>query len=164
MQREEYDVDIRPAAPADASRIASVMRESFVEYESLYTPAGFSATTPTADQVRRRMVEGPVWVASHEGVIVGTVSAVTKGDAVYVRGMAVLPSSRGRKIGEALLKQVEDFASRRGYARLFLSTTPFLSRAIRLYERCGFRRSGEGPHELFGTPLFTMVKSLEPAD
>jgi short-subunit dehydrogenase len=40
-----------------------------------------------------------------------------------------------------------------------LSTTP-LTRAISLYEQYGFRRSDEGPNNLFGTPLFTMVKVL----
>jgi hypothetical protein len=44
---------------------------------------------------------------------------------------------------------------------LLLSTTPFLSEAIKLYERSGFRRSTEGPRELFGTPLFTMEKQLK---
>jgi hypothetical protein len=41
-----------------------------------------------------------------------------------------------------------------------VSTTPFLLRAITLYERCGFRRTGDGPEDLSGTPLFTMEKTL----
>jgi GNAT superfamily N-acetyltransferase len=110
-----------------------------------------------------RIDEGPVWVALRDGAIVGTVSALPKGEALYVRSMAVLPTARGHGIGELLLERVESFALEHGYKRLFLSTTPFLDRAIRLYEHWGFRRSDEGPHDLFGTPLFTMVKTLEPA-
>jgi len=52
----------------------------------------------------------------------------------------------------------------RGCKRLYLSTTPFLHSAIRLYERCGFRRTDEGPHDLFGTPLFTMEKGVSAGD
>ena len=148
------------AIPNDASSIALVLYQSFVEYRSSYTDEGFSATTPTADQIQTRMKEGPVWVALHENAIVGTVSAVPKGEALYIRGMAVLPTARGQGVGELLFRHVESFASAQGHKRLFLSTTPFLARAIRLYENLGFRRSSEGPHDLFGTPLFTMLKSL----
>jgi ribosomal protein S18 acetylase RimI-like enzyme len=53
-----------------------------------------------------------------------------------------------------LLAQVEMFARRHGDRRLTLSTTPFLTGAIQLYERAGFRRVEEGPDDLRGTPLF----------
>jgi GNAT superfamily N-acetyltransferase len=108
------------------------------------------------------MKEGPVWTAVQTGTIVGTAAAVPRGEDLYIRGMAILPSARGQRIGELLLEHIESFASVRGYKRLVLSTTPFLTRAIRLYEHFGFRRSPEGPHDLFETPLFTMVKNLEP--
>jgi len=87
------------------------------------------------------MNEGPVWVAVEERAIIGTASAVGKAESLYIRGMAVLPSARGQKVGELLLLQIESFASAEGYKSLVLSTTPFLTRAIRLYERAGFRRS-----------------------
>jgi len=109
------------------------------------------------------MGEGSVWVAPCGEAIVGTVSAVPKDEDVYVRGMAVLPSARGRGIGGSLLSQVEEHAIARGHRRLLLSTTPFLTDAIELYGRSGFRRSDEGPHDLLGTPLFTMVKVLGPS-
>jgi GNAT superfamily N-acetyltransferase len=106
------------------------------------------------------MTEGPVWVVIRDQAIVGTASAVSQGEYLYVRGMAVLPNARGQKIGALLLAHIESFASANGFTRLFLSTTPFLSSAIRLYERFGFRRIDDGPHDLFGTPLFTMEKLL----
>jgi GNAT superfamily N-acetyltransferase len=74
--------------------------------------------------------------------------------------MAVLPSERGQGFGQLLLQATEDFARQAGCRRLYLSTTPFLHRAIRLYERFGFQRTHEEPHELFETPLFTLVKTL----
>ncbi len=160
MERNSAGVHIRLAVSDDVAQIASVLYESFREYKSSYTDDGFAATTPDSEQILSRIKEGPVWVALHDGAIVGTVSAVDKGDALYIRGMAILPSARGQRIGELFLKQIESFASVHSYKRLVLSTTPFLTRAIRLYEHSGFSRSNEGPHDLFGTPLFTMVKSL----
>jgi GNAT superfamily N-acetyltransferase len=142
--------------------IASVLNEAFAEYRSLYTDEGFAATTPNSDQIERRMLEGPVWIALRDDDAAGTVSVVLRGEELYIRGMAVLPSSRGLHLGELLLKHAEDFALGHNCKRLILSTTPFLLRAIRLYERAGFERTTDGPHDLFGTPLFTMVKNLSP--
>jgi GNAT superfamily N-acetyltransferase len=148
------------AGPEDAPVIAAVLHASFLEFKSVYTQGGFAATTPGAEQVLARMREGPVWVALHEGVVMGTVAAVVKDESVYVRGMAVLPAARGSGAGTALLQQVEGWSAGQRCGRIFLSTTPFLNSAIRLYERFGFRRTNDGLHDLFGTPLFTMEKTL----
>ena len=153
-------VQIRLAEPDDATAIAGVIYESFVEYKALYTDQGFAATTPGKERIEARMREGPVWMASRDGVTVGTVSAVARGGAVYIRGMAVGPVARGSGAGSALLKQVERWAATERATRIFLSTTLFLESAIRLYENFGFRRTSDGPFDLFGTPLFTMEKNL----
>lgn len=87
-----------------------------------------------------------------------------KGEAVYIRSMAILPHARGQGIGRLLLEAAEHYAGERGCRRLFLSTTPFLGRAIGLYEHLSFRRTDDGPHELSGTPLLTMEKLLMPGD
>jgi GNAT superfamily N-acetyltransferase len=155
-------IDIRRAAPEDASVIAQVLLDSFVEFRSLYTKGGFSATTPAPEEILARMREGPVWIASRENKVLGTVAAMVKGKAVYIRGMAVSPSARGSGTGTALLQHVENWAAAQGCVRLILSTTPFLSSAIRLYERSGFTRTDEGPHDLHGTPLFVMEKNIPP--
>lgn len=131
-----------------------------MEFEGLYTPDGFAATTLKAELVLARMTEGPVWLAFREGKVLGTVAAVINGRSVYMRGMAVLPAARGWRVGSRLLEQVEEWAAGEGCSGVFLSTTPFLSAAIRLYERLGFRRTEDGAHDLFGTPLFTMEKNL----
>ena len=154
---------IRRADPADAIAIASVLLRAFEDYRPQYTEGGFAATTPDAAEVARRMDEGPCWIAIDE-TCVGTVAAVPRNGELYVRSMAVLPKTRGRGIARALLDEVERYASAERFAELVLSTTPFLHAAIQLYERAGFVRTDEGPHELHGTPLFTMRKSLPRRD
>jgi GNAT superfamily N-acetyltransferase len=140
--------------------VASVLKKAFMEYESLYTKEGYAATTPEAAMILRRMQEGPLWVANYKKQIVGTAAAVSKETGLYIRGMAVLPTARSHGLGRLLLEEIKLFAAQHGCRRLFLSTTPFLNRAIRLYEGFGFHATKEGPHELFGTPLFTMEKAL----
>src|SRR2546428_2610144 len=156
-------VPIRRATDKDADAVARVLKEAFAELERLYTRAGYDATAPDAAQVRERLAEGPTWLAEDGGAIVGTVSAVARDGGVYVRSMAVTPAARGRRVGLHLMRQVELFAVSRSAARLYLSTTPFLFSAIRLYESLGFRRTGEPPDDLFGTPLVTMAKPLRRA-
>jgi len=154
---DSSEVQIRAGVPKDAAAIALLLFASFSEYKSLYTDEGFAATTPGHDQILKRMSEGPLWVATINDEMVGTVSVVQQDEEIYIRGMAVLPTMRGKRIGELLLEQVENWAGAH-CKRLFLSTTPFLTSAIRLYERVGFRRTDCGPHDIFGTPLFTMEK------
>jgi len=151
---------IRLAGPEDAGAIAAVLHEAFVEFKPLYTEEGFAATTPNADQVATRIIEGPVWVAVHQAVLLGTAAAVIKGASVYIRGMGVIPAARGSGTGSRLLQQIEAWAISQRITALFLNTTPFLHSAIRLYEKSGFRRMDREPHDLFGTPLFTMEKTI----
>ena len=152
---------IRLAASSDASAVANLIFQSFLEYKSSYTDEAFAATCPSSIEVENRLAEGPVWIAVEDETVVGTVSGIPVGNALLVRSLAVLPNERGQGTGELVLDQVENYAYKNGYTRLVLSTTPFLTPAIRLYEQCGFRRSNEGPNNRFGTPIFTMGKELK---
>src|SRR5260370_37445008 len=153
---------IRLAASSDASAVANLIFQSFLEYKSFYTDEAFAATCPSSTEVENRLAEGPVWIAVENETVVGTVSGVPIGNALLVRSLAVLPSERGQGTGELLMDQAKNYAYENGYTRLVLSTTPFLTPAIRLHEQCGFRRSSEGPSDRLGTPILTIVKDLKP--
>ena len=156
-------MQIRRATAVDGEAVAYLLRDAFREFERFYTREGYAATTPDPTTVRERLKEGPTWIAEKDGHAVGTVSAVLRDGAVYVRSMAVTPGARGQRVGHALMDEPFQLAVERKAARLFLSTTPFLFSAIRLYESLGFRRTGEPPHDLFGTPLVTLAKPLRPS-
>jgi len=155
-------VRIRRAKQCDSAVIELLIRESFSEHESAYTPEAFHTATPAKHEIEDRIKHWAVWVAVHANVIVGTVSAHSEGHAMHIRSMAVHPSMRGKGIGKLLLEQVEDFACANGYKRLILNTTPFMNRAIRLYEGFGFGFTGT-EQNWFGTRLRTMTKQLTPA-
>ena len=153
-------ISVRQAVEGDAAEIASVLFLSFKEFQPNYTATAFQVTTPGDQEVRFRMKEGPIWIALCNGDVLGTVSVTRKEKSLYVRGMAVHPNGRRKGIGRLLLNHVENFAIANSYGRMVLSTTPFLTSAIRLYEDFGFKRIAEGPNDLFGTPLFSMEKIL----
>ena len=161
MVETESPVVLRTATFDDATSIVAVLVQSFIEYKAVYTAGGFAATTPDTEEVRRRMTEGPTWVAVQDSEIVGTVAVVPSGERLYIRSMAVIPSARGQNIGVKLLRHIEDFASANNYKRLFLSTTPFLSRAIKLYQQLGFVLSDQQIEDLHGTPLLRMEKEFD---
>ena len=162
MEHAQAGLSIRLATAEDSSSIASLLNESFKEYRRLYTRAAFAATTPSSEVILVRLKEGPIWVAVSDGTIMGTVSMVNRPKGMYIRSMAIRPRVQGRGIGWALLECVEDFARSNGCRRLFLSTTPFLKPAIRLYRCFGFQPTAEGPHDLHGTRLLAMEKELPP--
>jgi ribosomal protein S18 acetylase RimI-like enzyme len=172
---EEFE--IRTATQEDAAAIAAVLAAAFVEYEPLYTTEGYAATTPGEAVIKNRFTEGKTWIAEVAGRVVGTVSVVPQAESstqreplthrksvaqpesLYIRSMAILPEARGHRLGEHLLSEIEHYAFAQGFRRLTLSTTPFLDRAIRLYEKFGFTRCGSD--DLFGTPLITMAKEIK---
>jgi ribosomal protein S18 acetylase RimI-like enzyme len=149
---------VRPATPEDAADIAFVLAEAFREYKRFYTSEGYRATTPSAEQIEQRFCHESILVAVSGEEIIGTVTTVPQESDLYIRSMAILPKARGQKLGEDLLVEVENFALAKRYKRLVLHTTPFLDRAIRLYEKFGFVRVGVD--DLHGTPLITMTKVL----
>ncbi len=166
MLRDEYEFKIQTEQPSiriavseDSEVIVSVLAESFAEHKSSYTLQAYEATVPTVEEIKARFGEGKIWVALNNNEIVGTVSVVPKKDSLYIRSMAILPEARGTRIGERLLREIEDYAIVHNYRKLSLNTAPFLKRAVRLYEKFGFVQ--QGSDDLFGTLLLTMVKNLE---
>jgi GNAT superfamily N-acetyltransferase len=160
---EAVPAEIRLARLDECEGIAALLDEAFREHRPEYTTGAYAATTPTAETLRGRFDEGPVWVALRGGEIVGTVAAVIREGSLYVRSMAVLPTARGGRIGTRLLDRAEEYARVHGITRLYLSTTPFLHRAISLYRSYGFGFNGEEP-DLHGTPLRVMEKWLLTAE
>ena len=73
--RPSLKIQIREAGPQDVPAIAKVLYGSFLEFESFYTPEGFEATTPNANQIKARMREGPLWIACRANRLLGTVPA-----------------------------------------------------------------------------------------
>ncbi|MBV9449804.1 MAG: GNAT family N-acetyltransferase [Streptosporangiaceae bacterium] len=59
-----------------------------------------------------------------------------------IAGLAVIPDARGRGVASALLAAAEQHARDHGARKLSLRVLSSNDAALRLYERCGFRREG----------------------
>ena len=152
---------IRMSTPSDADAISEVLRAAFTPFKDGCTAGAFKAITPTADEIRERYNEGPIWVAIRGDQIVGTVSTVPEPEWLYIRSMAVRPGAQGGGIGYRLLDAVEKYGIENGFNRLFLYTSDFLVGALQFYERCGFVRGKATLAEQWhGTPGWEVSKKI----
>jgi ribosomal protein S18 acetylase RimI-like enzyme len=82
-----------------------------------------------------------VILASIDAKLVGYVNPVIDGREAWIGGVGVVPSQRGRGIGERLMNAAEEFCRSRGVADIFLEVIEGNIRAQRLYERLGYERT-----------------------
>jgi GNAT superfamily N-acetyltransferase len=144
----------------DCGAVAGILAQAFEPYRSQYTPAAFEATTLSANRVGTRFEEGPVWLAFLTGVPVGTLSAMYRSGSLYLRSLAVIPTAQRNGVAGALIAEAERFARSAAIEHMWLTTTPFLTGAIRLYKRAGFRLSPDSIEPLFGTTLLKLEKNI----
>lgn len=152
---------IRRATPFDSTGILACLRAAFEPYQTSYTPAGYEDTILTAETLSRRFQFMSIFVAVDEaGAIIGTIgcNAVGHGDG-HLRGMAVLAAWQGAGVADSLLEAAENELRTLGCQRVTLDTTAPLRRAIRFYEKHGYRATGTVAG-FFGMPLYEYAKSL----
>jgi ribosomal protein S18 acetylase RimI-like enzyme len=155
------DITVRKATPADARMIVACLRVAFEPYRSSYTPEAFADTVLSPETIQQRLASMCIFVAINtDGDVLGTIGcAVVDGQEGHLRGMAVLPEWQGRGIAEQLLRAAEAEITSRKCSRITLDTTEPLLRAMRFYERHGYRASGK-VSDFFGMPLHEYCKEL----
>ena len=86
---------------------------------------------------------GAVWVALHQGEVVGSIAMRKLADgSAELKRMYVRPGLRGLGLGRRLLDTGLGWAREQGASRVVLDTTEGMKAARRLYQRAGFRRTG----------------------
>ncbi len=153
---------IRKAGSADTQGILECLRLAFEPYRLQYTPAAFEDTVLTPKTLEQRLADMCVFVAaSSAGLIIGTIAyKLAETREGHIRGMAVHPDWLGSGAALRLLEAVESALRSQGCSRISLDTTQPLQRAIRFYERNGFRATGKVT-DFFGMPLYEYLKRLE---
>src|SRR5262249_25974913 len=94
-------------------------------------------------------VDNVTFVAEHDGRWLGIVTGLARDPDVpddprpEIVGMFVAPEARGRGVGAALVDAVVGWARARRATGLTLWVTATNTPALALYERCGFKPTGE---------------------
>ena len=100
------------------------------------------------------------YTARENGEVLGTGAVALYPDFAEVKSMFTTETARGKGVGAALLRQIEDTARAAGLPVLKLETGTTLHAAHRLYARHGFLPCGAfPPYEASGSSVF-MEKRL----
>ena len=96
------------------------------------------------------------WVAATSDDLIGWMRT----SDCWLEDLWVPRSSWGQGVGSALLARAEQEIAARGIATAHLSVIASNARAIAFYERRGWQRLREVPHELLSIPRVELTKSV----
>jgi len=151
----------RRAVPDDADGVLDCLRSAFEPFRARYTKPAYQGTVLTRESIAERFNTMTVFVAEDgSGTVIGTIACcrVTPEQGL-IRGMAVLPEWQGRGVAEQLVRCAENELRKNGCTSATLGTTEVLARAMRFYERMGYRRTGRSS-DFYGMPLHEYAKRL----
>ena len=97
--------------------------------------------------------------------IAGTVSLrKIREDAGEIKRMYVKPKFRGKKLGNLLIEEVIEISKGNKFTKLYLDTAQFMSSAISLYKKYGFKETTSYPESVLPKGLLKkmifMMKEL----
>jgi len=103
-----------------------------------------------------------IWLAEAEGRIVGSIAVIGKGEGIaQLRWFILHPDYRGAGLGKQLFQQAMAYGREKGLRQMFLETTDDQETAIRMYEKSGFRKTGEHANEAWGVRHIERTYTLE---
>ncbi len=111
-------------------------------------------------------VEKTLFIAEEQGRWLGVVGAFVRVNPLEVQliSMWVDPSARGRGVAQQLIRAVATWAAGRGSARVVLFVQEANTPAQQLYERAGFRLTGDRAPAAGGRSAFKLVLAAPVAD
>lgn len=141
--RRDAALTVRPATRADAPGVVALIGRVYQEYGFVYVP---EVEVPDLFRFARHYAppRGAFFVVREGDVVVGSVGVERLDDACAELHRLYLDARlRGRGTGRALVEAVLDWCRAQKIGRLVLWSDTRFVQAHRLYERMGFRRTGE---------------------
>lgn len=157
----ENDIIVREAKGNEAPEIHDVLTEAFTQYQEDYTKEAYIITVVSTEETKRRLddTDKIVLVALRQDKIIGTATVDISANTYYLQSMAVRPGVQQKGIGMMMLKKIEEYARGKGVAKMTLECYEPLTKAIGLYKKFGFKRTGKS-RSYHGIVIFEMEKEL----
>jgi ribosomal protein S18 acetylase RimI-like enzyme len=161
----DSDVTVRAAESKDIREIHSILAEAFAPYRKRYTEKAYNVTVVSKKEIENRLNDqnALILVAQLHKDIVGTAAIKMYSDNLYLQSMAVRPGVQRKGIGMLILGEIEKRARETGVDELSLECYEPLTKAIRVYEKFGFRKTGRR-RPYYGITIFEMKKNIRRVD
>ena len=102
--------------------------------------------------------DGRLLLVEVDGEIAGTISLrKIIDDAGEIKRMYVKPKFRGKKLGNLLIEEIIEISQRNEYSKLYLDTAHFMSSAISLYKKYGFKETTSYPESVLPQGLINKM-------
>ena len=140
MKVNYRDFVIRDWEQCDRIAAADVIHSVLNQYNLGWEPLGADRDVLEVEECYLA-TGGEFWVVELQGQIVGTSAyyPVSRGNnAVEIRKMYLLSSSRGQGLGKFLLQKLEDAITARKFEQIWIETASVLVEAVKLYESSGY--------------------------
>ena len=90
--------------------------------------------------------DGRLLLVEVDGQIAGTISLrKIRGDCGEIKRMYIKPEFRGKKLGNLMIEKVISISEENRFSKLFLDTSLFMSSAVSLYKKFGFKETDSYP-------------------
>ena len=135
---------IREIKKDDNPSLALLIREVFDEHKASHHGTVYS--DPTTDDLNALFSNdrSVLFVAEKDNCICGCCGIYpTEGldnDTAELAKFYLYPAYRGKGIGRALMEKCIETAKSLGYKRLYIESLPQFAKAVKIYEKQGFRR------------------------
>ncbi|MET0525638.1 MAG: GNAT family N-acetyltransferase [Nocardioides sp.] len=146
------DVLVRPARRRDYPAIRRILRDAYREYAASMPPPMFKRYLLDLVDLDRHARLGTLLVAEVDGRICGSASFYPEASRQELgwpagwaggRGLAVHRAARHHGVARALIAECERRAREVGAPVFAFHTTPFMTRAVSLYDGLGYVRAPE---------------------
>ena len=164
------DIQIFQYKESDLGAIRIILNEylSFIAKELIRPPWNFNLdvehevnfTMNNLDKFAEP--DGRLLLVEVDGEIAGTISLrKIREDAGEIKRMYVKPKFRGKKLGNLMVEKVICISEENRISKLFLDTSLFMSSAVSLYKKFGFKETDSYPEcivskELWDNWIFMM--------
>jgi ribosomal protein S18 acetylase RimI-like enzyme len=157
--RPTMTLRIELATPEQAHLVHQAMRDAYAEYDgTLIPPSG--ALRETIADVQQAMTKGGALLAWDDGEVVGSARFETYPDYLYIGRVGVTPAYRGKGVGSALMRRIEEIARERGFRQIQLIVRMSLPENLDFYRHLGYEVTKTEPHPTGEAMVAYMGKQL----